>query len=118
MMTRCTKTRKVDDGMDVDKISTSKSDASHDNKVVRFFTGAYEGRLGRVDPTRRASAGRGLVLVNMGSGVVVSVWSIARPHPDKPQICAQAVVMQKPNFEKALKALAKNYVVIGGYKKD
>eukprot|EP00957_Ditylum_brightwellii_P059997 4554784-Ditylum_brightwellii.AAC.1 len=60
---------------------------------------------------RRASAGHVLVLVNMGSGVtkkvVVSVWSIARPHLDKPQNFAQAVVMQKPNFEKALKALAK-----------
>eukprot|EP00957_Ditylum_brightwellii_P003880 294904-Ditylum_brightwellii.AAC.1 len=58
----------------------------------------------------------------MGSGVtkkaVVSVLSITRPHPDKPQNFAQAVVMQKPNFKKALKALAKKYGVISGYKKD
>eukprot|EP00957_Ditylum_brightwellii_P007379 559266-Ditylum_brightwellii.AAC.1 len=96
--------------MDVDKTSSSKSDASHDNKVVHFFTVAYEGRLGRVDPTRLVSTGRVPVLVNMGSRVtkkaVVSVWSIARPHPDKPQNFTQAVVMQKPNFKKALKALA------------
>eukprot|EP00957_Ditylum_brightwellii_P076666 5827518-Ditylum_brightwellii.AAC.1 len=68
-MTQGTKTRKVDDGMNVDKISSSKRYASHDNKVVCFFTGAYEGRLGRVGPTGSASAGRVLVLVNMGSGV-------------------------------------------------
>eukprot|EP00957_Ditylum_brightwellii_P198903 15160490-Ditylum_brightwellii.AAC.1 len=108
--------------MDVDKISSSKSNASHDNKVVGFFTGAYEGRQGRVDPTRRASAGCVLILVNMGSGVtkkaVVSVWSITIPHPDKPQNFAQAVVMQKPIFETALKELAKKYVVMGGHKKD
>eukprot|EP00957_Ditylum_brightwellii_P148958 11340838-Ditylum_brightwellii.AAC.1 len=44
----------------------------------------------------------------MSSGVikkvVVSVWGIARPHPDKPQNFAQV--------------LAKKYVVMGGYKKD
>eukprot|EP00957_Ditylum_brightwellii_P185590 14130089-Ditylum_brightwellii.AAC.1 len=83
MMTQGTKTSKVDDCMDANKISSSKSDASHGNKVVHFFTGVYEGRLGRVDPTRRASARRVPVLVNMGSGVtkkvIVSVWSIARP---------------------------------------
>eukprot|EP00957_Ditylum_brightwellii_P081954 6232065-Ditylum_brightwellii.AAC.1 len=69
MMTQGAKTRKVDDGMDIDKISSSKSDDSHDNIVVCFFTGAYEERLGRVDPTKRASAGCVPVLVNMGSGV-------------------------------------------------
>eukprot|EP00957_Ditylum_brightwellii_P093096 7087643-Ditylum_brightwellii.AAC.1 len=91
-------------------------------KLCTFFTGAYEGRLGRVDSTGCTSAGRVLVLVNMGSGATkkagVSVWGITRPHPDKPQNFAQAVVMQKPTFEKALKALAKKYAVMGGYKKD
>eukprot|EP00957_Ditylum_brightwellii_P198549 15132351-Ditylum_brightwellii.AAC.1 len=91
-------------------------------KLCTFFTGAYEGRLVKVDPTGRASARRVLILVNMGSGVTkkvaVSVGNIARPHPDKPQNFAQAVAMQKPNFKKAFKALAKKYVVMGGYKKD
>eukprot|EP00957_Ditylum_brightwellii_P058372 4426600-Ditylum_brightwellii.AAC.1 len=97
--------------MHVDKVSSSKSDVSHDNKVARFFTWTYEGRLGRVDSTSCVSAGHIPVLVNTDNGVTkkaaVSVWSIARPCPDKSQNFSQAVMMQKPNFKKALKALAK-----------
>eukprot|EP00957_Ditylum_brightwellii_P000743 58194-Ditylum_brightwellii.AAC.1 len=97
--------------MDIDKTDTAKAVAAHNNKDVHFFTGAYEGRLGRINTTRHASTGRVPVLVVIGSRVtknaIVSVWSIARPHPEKAYNFAEAVVMQKPRFEKALKALAK-----------
>eukprot|EP00957_Ditylum_brightwellii_P061951 4701574-Ditylum_brightwellii.AAC.1 len=55
--------------MDIDKTDTAKAVAAHNNKDVHFFTGAYEGRLGRIDTTRHASAGRVPVLADIGSGV-------------------------------------------------
>eukprot|EP00957_Ditylum_brightwellii_P115874 8838920-Ditylum_brightwellii.AAC.1 len=69
-MAQSTKARKVDDSMDVEKSNASKSAASHDNKVVRFFTGTYKGRIGRVNSTICASAGCVPVLVDIGSGVM------------------------------------------------
>eukprot|EP00957_Ditylum_brightwellii_P017217 1297676-Ditylum_brightwellii.AAC.1 len=86
--------------MDVGKMSSSRSDASHDNKVVRFSLGHMrEGWVGLIPQ-------------------YVHQQGMYRPHPDKPQNFAQIVVMQKPNFKKALKALAKKHVVMDGYKKD
>eukprot|EP00957_Ditylum_brightwellii_P183435 13972879-Ditylum_brightwellii.AAC.1 len=64
--------------MDIDKTDTTKAVAAHNNKDVYFFTGVYEGRLGRIDTTRHALAGRVPVLVDIGSRVtkkaIVSVW--------------------------------------------
>eukprot|EP00957_Ditylum_brightwellii_P015342 1154663-Ditylum_brightwellii.AAC.1 len=97
--------------MVIDKTDTTKAVAAYSNKDVRFFTGVYEGRLGGINTTRHASAGRVPVLVDIGSGLtkkaIVSAWSIAKPHPGKTCSFAEVVVMQKPCFEKALKALAK-----------
>eukprot|EP00957_Ditylum_brightwellii_P138871 10585110-Ditylum_brightwellii.AAC.1 len=87
-MVQSSKARNVNDSMGIDKSNASKSVASHDDKVMHFFTGTYKGRLGKVDSTRRALVGHVPVLVYMGSGVmkktIVSVWSITRPHPEKP----------------------------------
>ena len=91
-------------------------------KKCALFTGVYEGRLGRIDTTRHASAGHVPVLIDIGSRVtkqaIVSVWSIARPCPGKAHNFAKAAVMQKPSFEKALKALTKKYVLVVGFKSE
>eukprot|EP00957_Ditylum_brightwellii_P012069 912172-Ditylum_brightwellii.AAC.1 len=76
--TQSNKARKVGDTIDIDKTDTAKAVAVHNNKDMHFFTGAYEGRLGRIDTTRHASTGCAPVLVDIGSGVtkkaIVSVW--------------------------------------------
>eukprot|EP00957_Ditylum_brightwellii_P127614 9731726-Ditylum_brightwellii.AAC.1 len=74
---------------------TTKAVATNNNKDVHFFTGVYEGKLGKIDTTRHVLAGRVAVLVDIGSGVtkkaIVSVWSSARPHPEKACSFAEAV---------------------------
>ena len=123
-MTRDSSNKKIKthDAKSMDTNDASKCFASNDTKIIRFFTGTYEGNFGIIDPTRRAPAGKVPVIVSLASGVrkktVVSIWSIAIPHPEKPGSFAQAAVMQKPNFEKELKLLAKKCVKMGFMKTD
>ena len=116
------KKTKTDDVKSMDTNDASKCFASNDTKIIRFFTGTYEGKFGYIDPTRRAPAGKVPVIVSLANGVrkktAVSIWSFAIPHPEKPRNFAEAAVMQKPNFEKELKLLAKKCVKMGFMKTD
>ena len=109
-----------DNLMDTD--DAVKCFSSNTKTIVRFFTGAYEGKFGYVDPTRHAQGGKVPVCVTMRTGVVkktkVSIWSIADPHPQKPKTFAVAAVMQFPSFEKELKAFAKKCVKLGFTKNE
>eukprot|EP00957_Ditylum_brightwellii_P119746 9136022-Ditylum_brightwellii.AAC.1 len=81
MATRNRKKTKTEDSMDTDTSSTSL--ASHEYVVL--FTGAYE------------------VVVHLGSGklkkATVLIWSIAKPHSEKPSSFTEAVVMHNPSFD-------------------
>ena len=106
----------------MDTNDASKYFAYNDTKIIRFFTGTYEGKFGYIDPTRRAPAGKVPVIVSLANGVrkktAVSIWSFAIPHPEKPRNFAEAAVMQKLNFEKELKLLVEKCVQMGFMKTD
>ena len=53
----------------MDTNDASKYFASYDTKIIRFFTGTYEGKVGYIDPTRRAPAGKIPVIVSLANGV-------------------------------------------------
>ena len=124
METRRTSAKKVktNDFKSMETDDASKCFSSNNKKLIRFFTGKYEGKFGHVDPTRSLTAGKVPVLVTLKNGLVkktsVSIWSIANPHPDKAKSFAEAAVMQKPNFEKELKLFAKKVVKMGFMKND
>eukprot|EP00957_Ditylum_brightwellii_P123654 9427260-Ditylum_brightwellii.AAC.1 len=56
------------------------------------------------------------VVVDLGSRklkkATISFWNIAKPRPEKPSSFTEAVVMQKPSFEGAVKALVRKLVLL------
>ena len=59
METRRTSAKKVktNDVKSMETDDASKCFSSNNKKLIRFFTGKYEGKVGHVDPTRRVTAG-------------------------------------------------------------
>ena len=91
------------------------------HRIVRFFNGKHEGKFGYIDISRSALPGRRAVNVmenGLHRNATVSVWNIANLHPLKPRTFAEAVVMQKPLFEKELKLMVKKIVKMGINKND
>eukprot|EP00957_Ditylum_brightwellii_P093078 7087009-Ditylum_brightwellii.AAC.1 len=78
--------------------------------LVYFFTGSYEGKFGWSDTNAQTSGSHFPVLIDLGDRKIkratVSMWSIAKPFPDKPRSFAKAVMRQRPKIEKAIKQLA------------
>ena len=117
-----TKKSKTENGKVTETDDASKCFPGSGQKLVRFFTGTYEGKVGYIDPTRYTRVGMVPVVVSVKNGVMkktqVSVWSIAKPHPQKPPNFAVAAAMQIPSFEKQVKLFAKKCVKLGFTKND
>ena len=65
-----TKKVKAENGNVMDTDDASKCFPGTSQKLVRFFTGTYEGKLGYIDPTRQARAGMVPVVVSVRNGAL------------------------------------------------
>ena len=91
-------------------------------EVIRFHSGTYAGKTGWLGSKQLTSSDRVGVVVDNRDGTTknatVSIWSLSKPHPDKPKTYAQALMMQKPDVEKVMKMFAKMVIKSGGWKND
>ena len=103
-------------------VKRKKASPSGNMLYAKEGSGTYAGKTGWLGSKQLTSSDRVGVVVDNGDGTTknatVLIWSLSKPHPDKPKTYAQALIMQTPDVEKVMKMFAKMVIKSGGWKND